>query len=444
MTQKRGPRGPLFWQCLAPESGRSPQGPIRPPGEPGRTVFVYLAVRRRAGARRVTRRAVARLGDAGAFLARRLTALRAGALFFAAFRAGARFLVALRAGARLVAFLAVARFLVVRLAAFRAGARLAVFRAVVRFTALRAVVRLAAFRAGARFAVFLARLTAMLYALLTAFLADRFIAFLAGARPAAFLADCFAAFLAGARVVFLTGARPTTFFDARPAVLLTAFLVEFLVALVATLFVVLVVAFFAVALDDFFAGPVDTFSAGGAALPLRTSLSIPLAAKRTPRDAEMLTGAPVRGLRPLRAPRCVGLKLPKPATTTRRPERTSFETTWTSALTASSASRFANDVVLLTASISPDLFTAPPPGNAISTIKEGFRGKSKHLRESAPRGARRRARSCARSTARKQRVAGRVCGATTDITDARDVMATDCLWTGKAVFARIFDHAAAS
>jgi len=218
----------------------------------------------------------------------------------------------------------------------------------------------------------------MLYALLTAFLADRFIAFLAGDRPAAFLADFCVAFLAGARVVFLTGARPTTFFGARPAVLLTAFLVEFLVALVATLFVVLVVAFFAAvlaatldglgaatcfaaALDDFFAGAFDTFSAGGAALPFRMSLSIPLAAKRTPRVAEMLTGAPVRGLRPMRAPRCVGLKLPNPATTTRRPDRTSFETTWTIAFTASSASRFANDVVLVTASISPDLFTAPPP-----------------------------------------------------------------------------------
>jgi hypothetical protein len=249
----------------------------------------------------------------------------------------------------------------------------------------------------------------MLYALLTAFLADRFIAFLAGARPAAFLADFLAAFLAGARVVFLTGARPTTCFEARPAVVLTAFLVEFLVTLVATLFVAFLVAFLATVLVDFlaafFAGDGDTLGAGSAALPLSTSLSIALAAKRTPRDAEMLTGAPVRGFRPRRAPRCVGLKLPKPATTTRRPDRTSFETTWTSAFTAPSASRFANDVVLLTASISPDLFTAPPPGNAISLIKEGFRGKSKHLRDHAPRGARTRDRPRARIRARKHGVA---------------------------------------
>jgi hypothetical protein len=44
-----------------------------------------------------------------------------------------------------------------------------------------------------------------------------------------------------------------------------------------------------------------------------------------------------------------------------------------------------SDVVLLTASISPDLFTAPPPRNAISLIKEGFRDKSKHLRHGARR-----------------------------------------------------------
>jgi len=409
-------------------------------------VFVYLAVRRRAGARRVTRRAAVRLGDAATFLVRRLAALRAGARFLAALRAGARFLAALRAGARFLATRLTARFLVVRLAAFRAGAR---------FTALRAVVRLAAFRAGARFAVFLARLTAMLQVLLTAFLADRFIAFLAGARPAAFLADFFAAFLAGARVVFLTGARPTTFFEARPAVRLTAFWVEILVALVATLFVVLVVVFFAAILgdffaatfftavfDDFFAGGEDSFSAGGAAFPFRMSLSIPLAAKRTPRDAEMLTGAPVRGLRPMRAPRCVGLKLPKPATTTRRPDRTSFETTWTTALTASSASRFANDVVLETASISPDLFTAPPPGNAISLIKEGFRDKSKHLRDSAPRGARRRARWRARIPARKRRDAYDSARRHHAHADTGPATAAYCLWTGNAVFARIFGHAA--
>jgi hypothetical protein len=338
------------------------------------------------------------------------------------------------------------------LAAFRAGAR---------FTALRAVVRLAAFRAGARLAVFLARFTAMLYALLTAFLADRFIAFLAGARPAAFLADCFAAFLAGARVVFLTGARPTTFFDARPAVLLTAFRVEFLVALLATLFVVLVVAFlgavlaatragrfaagrFAVALDDFFAGGFDTFSAGGATFPFRMSLSIPLAAKRTPRDAEMLTGAPVRGLRPMRAPRCVGLKLPNPATTTRRPDRTSFETTWTSAFTASSASRFANDVVLVTASISPDLFTAPPPEMQSQQSKKVLETKAS-ICVIARHAERARARGHAQGL-QQRNSAWRtdLHDTTAPIVGVVPTVPAHCLWTGKPVFARIFGHATAA
>jgi len=267
---------------------------------------------------------------------------------------------------------------------------------------------LAAFLAGARFfAVFLARLTGMLYALLTAFLADRFDAFLAGGRPAAFLADGLAAFLAGARLAaFLAGARPTTFFVARPVALRATFLVETLLAVFLATFLMaaflvaaflgaafLVAAFLGAAfLVAAFPGAAflvlfraallagDALGAGSVALPLRTSFNIALAANRTPRAAAMLTGAPVCGLRPIRAARRVGLKLPKPATTTRRPDRTSLETTWTSALTASSASRFASDVVLLTAAISPDLFTAPPPGNAISPIKEGFRDKSKHLR----------------------------------------------------------------
>jgi hypothetical protein len=45
-------------------------------------------------------------------------------------------------------------------------------------------------------------------------------------------------------------------------------------------------------------------------------------------------------------------------------------------LTASSASRFANDVVLLTASISPDLFTAPPPEMQSQQSKKVFAAKA--------------------------------------------------------------------
>jgi len=281
-----------------------------------------------------------------------LRVVRFAAFFAVAFLAGARRLATLR---------------VVRFAAFFAGARFAVLRTVVRF---------AAFFAGARFAVFLARFTGMLYALLTAFLADRLAALLAGTRPAAFLADCCAAFLAGARFATLwAGARPTIFFAGRLADFLAG-------ARVATCLADLWVAALPVLFAAFFV--TDGFdpaglSAGSAARPLTMSLSAPLAANRTPRAAAMRTGAPFCGLRPMRAPRCVGLKLPKPVTTTRRPARTSLATTRTTALTACSASRFASDVVTLTASISSDLFTQPPPRKAISLIKEGFRDKSKHL-----------------------------------------------------------------
>jgi hypothetical protein len=293
----------------------------------------------------------------------------------------------------------------------------------------------------------------MLYALLTAFLADRFIAFLAGVRPAAFLADFCVAFLAGARVVFLTGARPTTFFGARPAVLLTAFLVEILVALVVAFLAVVLAAtldglfaatLFAVALDVFFAGGFDTLSAGGATFPFRMSLSIPLAAKRTPRDAEMLTGAPVRGLRPMRAPRCVGLKLPKPATTTRRPDRTSFETTWTSAFTASSASRFANDVVLVTASISPDLFTAPPPEMQSQQSKKVLETKAS-ICVRARHAERARARGHAQGLQQRNSAwRADLHDTTAPIVGVVPTVPAHCLWTGKPVFARIFGHATAA
>ena len=320
------------------------------------------------------------------FVVRRLAAFLAGArlvvFLAAAFLAGARRLATFLAVVRFAAFLAGARLAVVR---FLAAVRLTAFLAGARLTAFRAVVRFAAFLAGARFAVFLARLTGMLYALLTAFLADRCDARFAGGRPAAFLADCLAAFLAGARVAaFLAGARPTTFFVARPAVC-AAFVAEALVTPLAAVAVlpddrvltVLPAALPAALPAERAAIP---FGAASGALPLRTSFNEALAANRTPREAATRTGAPVCGLRPMRAVRWVGLKLPNPASTTRRPDLTSLDTMWSTALTACSASRFASDVVNVTASIRPDLFTAPPPGNAISLIKEGFRDKSKHLR----------------------------------------------------------------
>jgi hypothetical protein len=222
-------------------------------------------------------------------------------------------------------------------------------------------------------------------------LADSFAAFLAGARLAglfagarrtALLADRFAVFLAGARVVaLLAGARLTTLptglrADALAGDLRIAVLVDFLAA-----FFRAFLAAGVVALAAFLAGAGEAFSAGRGALPLTLLFSVLLAEKRTPLDAATFTGAPVCGLRPIRAPRCVGLKLPNPTTTTRRPARISVTTEWSNALTASSDSRFVNVVVLLIASIKPDLFTRrPPPCSGIPSIKEGFGVKVKHCR----------------------------------------------------------------
>jgi len=219
-------------------------------------------------------------------------------------------------------------------------------------------------------------------------LADRFATFLAGARLAglvagarrtALLADRFAVFLAGARfAVDLDEARLTTLSTGLLAVILagalrTAFLVDFLA--------VFLWAFLAADFAAFLSGADEAFSAGRGALPLTIPFRVLLAEKRTPLDAAIFTGSPVCGLRPIRAPRCVGLKLPNPTTTTRRPARISVTTEWSNALTASSDSRFVNVVVLLIASIKPDLFTRrPPPCSGIPSIKEGFGVKVKHCR----------------------------------------------------------------
>ena len=106
--------------------------------------------------------------------------------------------------------------------------------------------------------------------------------------------------------------------------------------------------------------PPDTTTLGAPSgvRPFMTSLNVELAAKLTPLLAGMRTAAPVCGLRPMRAARRVGRKAPKPTTATRRPAFTSLTTVCTNALTAFSASRLANDVVLLIASTSSDLFTA--------------------------------------------------------------------------------------
>jgi putative acetyltransferase len=210
-------------------------------------------------------------------------------------------------------------------------------------------------------------------------LADSCVAFLAGARLAglftgarrtALLADRFAVFLAGARfAAVMAGER------------LTIFAVGCLAVVVAgALPTVFLVDVFADFLRIFV--PLDVLcGADNADLPFTTLFSVLLAENRTDLEAAIFTGAPVCGLRPTRAPRCVGLKLPNPTTDTRRPARNSLTTLYSNALTASSESRFVNVVVLLIASIRPDLFTrCPPPYSGISSIKEGFCVKVKHLR----------------------------------------------------------------
>jgi len=65
----------------------------------------------------------------------------------------------------------------------------------------------------------------------------------------------------------------------------------------------------------------------------------------------------------------------------RRSTLTSLTTAGIDACTEFPVSLVVNDVVLLIASIRPDLFTRrPPPYSGMPTIKEGFRVKVKHLR----------------------------------------------------------------
>jgi hypothetical protein len=176
----------------------------------------------------------------------------------------------------------------------------------------------------------------------TALLADRFAVFLAGARLATFVADVL-------REILPTGDLATLVAGAFRTAFLVDVLVVFFRAFSVVTFAVEVVLRTGVGV---------ALSAGRGVLPFTMPFRVLLAEKRTPFDAAIFTGAPVCGLRPMRAPRCVGLKRPKPTTETRRPERTSLMTVWTTALTAFSASRFVNDVVVLIASIRPDLFTA--------------------------------------------------------------------------------------
>src|SRR5947199_311711 len=124
---------------------------------------------------------------------------------------------------------------------------------------------------------------------------------------------------------------------------------------------VLAVAFLAGALAAAFLPP--AFLAGAAdflAPPLVFSADLKAAAgaKRTPLDAAIFTGAPVCGLRPVRAARDVGLKVPNPKMLTRLPALVSAITASRNTETADSACFFSSPVLLATSSTNSDLFTA--------------------------------------------------------------------------------------
>ncbi len=119
---------------------------------------------------------------------------------------------------------------------------------------------------------------------MTAFLADRFAAFLAGAR--------FAAFLAGIRL---------TIFLADPfAALFTAFLAGVRLRAFLGAFFAFLAAFFALevglvdlpALAALVAGA-GGFNSGRGTFSFKMSFNIALAANRNPREAAIATGAPV-------------------------------------------------------------------------------------------------------------------------------------------------------
>ena len=116
---------------------------------------------------------------------------------------------------------------------------------------------------------------------MTAFLADRFAAFLAGARFAAFLVGTrltifFAGLFAGLFTAFLAGIR------------LRAFLAAFLGA-----FFALEVALVDLPAFAAFAASARGFNSGRGTFSFKMSFNIALAANRTPREAAMATGAPV-------------------------------------------------------------------------------------------------------------------------------------------------------
>jgi len=213
---------------------------------------------------------------------------------------------------------------------------------------LAAVLRAGAFLAArfltARLVVFLAAVFLAGAFLAARFLTARLVVFLA----AVFLAGAFLAarFLTARLVVFLAGAFLTVRFA---AVFLAAVLRAgaFLTVRLAVVF--LAAVFLAGALRtaflaaDFFTA-MDTPSLG-----FNADLNVEPVANRTPFDAGIGTTAPVRGFRPTRGARSVGVNVPNPTTVTLRPARTSVTMVSNSASTTPSVVRRADCADSLTA-----------------------------------------------------------------------------------------------
>lgn len=112
-------------------------------------------------------------------------------------------------------------------------------------------------------------------------------------------------------------------------------------------------------------------------------------AKRTPFAAAICTGAPVCGLRPVRAARDVGTKLPKPRMLTLSPALAASMTASTKALSALSAWRFSRPALRAMSSINSLLFkrdTSRRLGKLgkLVEMKEVSAHKVKHLRLARP------------------------------------------------------------
>ena len=136
----------------------------------------------------------------------------------------------------------------------------------------------------------------------------------------------------------------------------------------------------------------EAFRAGAALFPtvppllFRNSFHEELAENLTALEAGILTAAPVRGLRPLRAFRCVTENAPSSGHDTLSPDRTAPRSTSLKALSTRSASAFATPASLATLSRSSVLFNVATDSQRMKkylTIRQEPWLPVKHFRDNA-------------------------------------------------------------